>query len=503
MLVLKRISGVAWHHLLGDAELVRERFGAADPLEWHLRILMQVCSAIHFAHRRGIVHRDIKPDNVMIGEFGEVYVVDWGIAVALHDDGTKRFPLASEATEMAGTLLYMAPEMFGDSPDGVTERTDVYLLGAMLYEVVTGWPPHGGDTIFQVQKSLDEPPPVPEGTPAELPPIWLRAMARASGERYASAEEFRLALQGFLDHRSSTRLAAGAVASLRVLDEKLRAPEAQGSEGREEIYNLFGECAFGFRQALADWPGNEPARRGLRDATASMLEYEIVHGDTRAARLLLGKLDPPDETFAARIADMERALEAKHLRVRALERLGDEVDPNAGRQTRGLLMAVLGVIWVVTPLITGWLDPDNPNYAVMFRIPSFMLAIVLVGAFLARRAMMKTAMNRAIIGAATLTFASQMILHVGSALAGVPPDESQRVVVFGWFIIITMMTIAVSRRLTAAAVAYLLTYLASSRWFAHRYEFMSAANAVLFATMLWAWWARTPSAMEPEASARK
>ena len=83
LVVFKRIEGETWRVLLDDSEAVRRRFGVVDVLEWHLRTLMQVCTAVHYAHRCGIVHRDLKPDNVMIGDYGEVYVVDWGIAVAL------------------------------------------------------------------------------------------------------------------------------------------------------------------------------------------------------------------------------------------------------------------------------------------------------------------------------------------------------------------------------------------------------------------------------------
>jgi len=138
VIVMKRIEGRPWSHYLRDAAAVAKRFAAADLVEWNLRTLANVCNAMHFAHARGILHRDLKPDNVMIGEFGEVYVLDWGIAVSLADDGTGRFPLASQATDIAGTPHYMAPEMLLGDPTMLSPRTDVYLLGAMLYEIFTG-----------------------------------------------------------------------------------------------------------------------------------------------------------------------------------------------------------------------------------------------------------------------------------------------------------------------------------------------------------------------------
>ncbi len=108
-IVLKRIEGASWDTLAKDAAEVKRLFDASDLVEWNLRVLLEVARALHFAHVRGIVHRDLKPENVMIGSFGEVYVVDWGLAVALEDDGSGRFPLALDATELAGTPSYMAP----------------------------------------------------------------------------------------------------------------------------------------------------------------------------------------------------------------------------------------------------------------------------------------------------------------------------------------------------------------------------------------------------------
>ncbi|MBS2016146.1 MAG: protein kinase [Deltaproteobacteria bacterium] len=477
MLVLKRISGVAWNDLLERPEAVTQRFGSAEPLEWHLRTLMQVCSAIHFAHKRGIIHRDIKPENVMVGEFGEVYVLDWGIAVATHDDGSHRFPLAEESTDLSGTPVYMAPEMFDGQVADV--RTDVYLLGATLYHVVAGRPPHLGSTMVEVLANTLSPPKTPEGAPPDLEAIWLKAMAHARSDRYATAEEMRLAIQAYLDHRASRRLAERAARSLEEL-EKLVAR----AEGREALYEIFGECTFGFKQALAEWPENEAAKAGLRAATICMARYEIGQEDARAGRLLLAKLDPPDEAL---LADIDR-LEARALRsaerVRALERLGQEMDPNAGIGGRKAILVLLGTLWVVVPLLVSRFYRSSPDYASLFPVPTTMFLVVVVSGWVARRSMMRTRLNRTIVGAAALAFFAQMTLHVGSYFAGVSPDESQRFILFVWFVIAAMMAVAVAPRVAVAAAAYLGAYLAASKWFELRYELMAAANAVLMVTLL-------------------
>jgi len=108
-IVLKRIEGVEWGVLMGAENAVQARFGVPDLMEWNLGVLLQVSNAVRFAHRRGILHRDIKPENVMIGEFGEVVLIDWGIAVSLRGEGRGQLPLAAEVTDVAGTPCYMAP----------------------------------------------------------------------------------------------------------------------------------------------------------------------------------------------------------------------------------------------------------------------------------------------------------------------------------------------------------------------------------------------------------
>src|SRR3954468_5595472 len=148
-----------------------------DALDWNLQQLGHVCHAVAFAHSRNILHRDLKPQNIMVGGFGEVYVLDWGIAVSLVDDGSGRLPLAADCHDLAGTLAYMAPEMLGDA--SLSIQTDVYLLGAILFEIITGKPPHVTSSIAATLASVSlSEPEFPPGTPDELAAICRRAMAK-------------------------------------------------------------------------------------------------------------------------------------------------------------------------------------------------------------------------------------------------------------------------------------------------------------------------------------
>ena len=103
---------------------------------------MKVGDAVAFAHARGVVHRDLKPENVMLGEFGEVLLMDWGMALSTSMLG--ELAEGEPHVGMGGTPAYMAPEMATGPITKIGPASDVYLLGAILYEAITGRPPHRG-----------------------------------------------------------------------------------------------------------------------------------------------------------------------------------------------------------------------------------------------------------------------------------------------------------------------------------------------------------------------
>ena len=226
-LVMKRIEGVLWADLLQSPSHPRWAAAEMDRLKWNLEVLMQVCRAVEYAHSRGLAHRDLKPDNVMIGDFGETYVMDWGVSIAL--GALTGGPLKSDATvdvlpaSLVGTPCYMAPEMLRRGT--VSERTDVYLLGGILHEILTGEPPHRGDNFFAVLFSIASgegrsfPPEAPSELVASANVRWRSIHRRAIRAPRRSVKRSRRSF-AIAPRRSSPRKRSTACSAPRRTETK-------------------------------------------------------------------------------------------------------------------------------------------------------------------------------------------------------------------------------------------------------------------------------------------
>jgi eukaryotic-like serine/threonine-protein kinase len=501
VIVLKRIEGVEWTALMHDAAQVAERFGGIDLLEWNLQILMQVCNAVHFAHSRGFVHRDLKPDNVMIGAFGEVYVLDWGIAVRLEDDGSGRFALASQATEMAGTPCYMAPEMLGGREPTLSPRTDVYLLGAVLYEILAGDPPHVGDSPAELVRSiLASPAPLPEGAPEELARICRRAMAADPADRFGSAEDLRAALQDFMRHQGSARLASEATRRLKELGQCVTEPLPEGDEDAREArtlraYDLFGECRFGFQQALGTWPDNARAQKGLRRAYETMVRFEVRHGDAKTAARLLAEMNAPPPDLAERV---QRVKEKDDKRRQELEALDRALDPATGRRTRTAVAGFLGVLWTLSPLLAGLSFPDAVNGPLQLKAATVGYLVIVLGLGLwARESLSRTLINRRIYATVLFFLVAQFALVAMSESMNLEAATIRALSIFLWSAVAGMMAIYLNAAFAAVALGYLAAFVAVVRWPEHYFLITAAANLNLTVFVVFLFWNLPRESLRP------
>jgi WD40 repeat protein/serine/threonine protein kinase len=193
----------------------KRQAGTAGPLDLIalLNAFVSVCHTVAYAHSRGVIHRDLKGQNVVLGDYGEVIVLDWGFAklVGAPDDAAPGLPAGPLPSlpdhtlhgQVIGTPAYMAPEQAAGNPGEIDCRTDVYGLGAILYEILTGRPPFtGADAAEVLRQARHGTPPCPRdvsgGVPPALEAVCLRALARRPAERYASAAELARDVQHWL-----------------------------------------------------------------------------------------------------------------------------------------------------------------------------------------------------------------------------------------------------------------------------------------------------------------
>jgi serine/threonine-protein kinase len=421
------------------AEVSGERPALADRLALVAHVI-DAADAVAYAHSRGILHRDLKPDNVMIGAFGEVYVLDWGIAVSLDPDPSGRLPAASEATDLVGTPAYMAPEMVMGDPSLLSPRTDVYLLGAILHEIVAGKPPHEGPTVHAMLSSVLLSSLKLDDFPPELCTICARALARDPKDRYESADALRVALEDLLRHRGSARLALEAEDSRRRLDHVL-ATEPPGEERTLAVFHLLGECRFGYRAALSAWPENGGARAGLDQALLAVVDHELGEGDPGAAAALLREVSSPPPDVASRVDAAVRARAGEDERLRRLE---EDADPTIGSRTRIFISTIFGFLWAAVPL-GGWLISLSGKLTVTHEIAlgwSVFFFALSLGLFVwARDTMTKTLYNRRLVATLALHLGTQVLLSGGAWVAGLRPEVGLSFMMLGWSIVETMLAV--------------------------------------------------------------
>ncbi|MEW4489239.1 WD40 repeat domain-containing serine/threonine-protein kinase [Thalassoglobus sp. JC818] len=258
---MKKVTGKPW-----DKE-IRNR-----PLEENLDIFMKLCDAVAYAHSRGVINRDLKPENVIVGRYGEVIVLDWGLAVT-----TSEFPknesILQDFRGGAGTPVYMAPELVSEDVNSIGNHTDIYLLGAILFEILEGFPPHllrkfwgieNPDEQFasivhavmtnQIEQDINH--------PGELMDIALKAMSTNPHERFSSVESMQEAIRQY-----------------RITGNAEEFYHQATSQDDEQSYDNYQSSIALFTEALHKWPSNQRALIGNKLARKGFSKLALARGD--------------------------------------------------------------------------------------------------------------------------------------------------------------------------------------------------------------------------------
>jgi len=339
---MKRVTGVSWEELLSprlirnrkEREKVEER-SRKMTLEDHLDIWIKVADAVAYAHSKGVIHRDLKPENVMLGSFGEVLLMDWGLAMVYGE----RNPYAldpQKKPQLVGTPGYLAPEMATGKMTKLSPPTDVYMLGGILYRLLTGKPPHTAESIGaavnRAARGKIDPPETVEGAKLvdpEISRIVMKALAKRMEDRYPGVLELQKDVRGY---RANAQSLTVTLRALEMLGEA-RALVSTGGGDDPDVrhlrkddaavaYGKLSEAIGSFRQAVALWPGNQQAVTGLLITWTLQIKLALDRGDLTLAQSHLETVAdlPNEEKFRVRAKKLSKELRRKQRRQDALAR---------------------------------------------------------------------------------------------------------------------------------------------------------------------------------------
>jgi hypothetical protein len=310
-------------------------------------------------------------------------------------------------------------------------------------------------------------------------------MSRDPQDRYATVQELRAAIESYLRHRGSRKLAWDAKQSLNRMLAVLQS-EPPGEERTLAVFNLLGECRFGYRSALSAWPENDNARAGLDRALLAVVEHELTEGDAHAAAALLREVSAPPPNIQSRV---EAAVRARAEQDERLKRMEQDLDPNVGGRTRTFVGTIFGLTWTFVPLV-GWVMQLQGKPLSHIPTIGFSAGFLLGGLGLyrwARESLSKTMLNRRVSATLAVHLVAQMILGLGEWAIGVTPQQGLVNLMFAWGLTQALLAVWVERWFAAPAAVCAITFVIASFVPAASYPLMSLDNLVLTVVLVRVW----------------
>ena len=313
-LVMKRVYGQSWRE-----RIEADRKEGAFHLDAHVRILVNVCRAVGYAHTLGVLHLDIKPANVMVGRFGETLLMDWGCAAICAEDGWEdddHLPRACDIKRALGTPIFMAPEQARGDGSAIGPSTDIYLLGATLRALMMDEPLHAGTTADEMIEEACRGllPKFPAEGPEALVRLVQRALEPTPENRDLTAGELLIGLTKWLDSREAQGLVEEAQ---RTLDRHVHDTNELDDVGRRSLVMALGL----FEQAAKTPSVREAARVGAHRARVMLAEAALNAQTPGLAQSFAERLPDTHPEREALFGQIETLTRQQSVHRRAQQRL--------------------------------------------------------------------------------------------------------------------------------------------------------------------------------------
>ena len=294
-----------------------------------INIILQVSHAVEYAHQRGIIHRDIKPSNIMIGNFNEIYLLDWGIAIDQRN-------MTMAMNGLVGSPSFMAPEMLSGDPERVSEQTDIYLLASTLHYALTKTRRHEANSFVELFELIASSPQIqyPPTIPIEVASLLNQACHQDPEKRPTSVHIFREELLNIRNHWEAIQLAMEGQESAQRCFESVEIE-------RKEIY--FQKARQDFEYAQRIWPESEVASSGHSKLLLHMLDWYIEEKHPHKAHQLYMSREHKDPDVLRKITMLfegNTVLNEEQLR---LLRIGQANDFIQTKETSATFSRIIGM----------------------------------------------------------------------------------------------------------------------------------------------------------------
>ena len=323
LIIMKKIEGVTWGELIKDPQhdFWDELEIETEQIDFHLDILERIAQTLAFAHEKGIIHRDLKPANVMVGQYGDVYLLDWGIAIHLEtatqedtDTIFKAQRFSDLHKQIVGSPAYMPPEMAMGDFHQQGPMTDVYFLGANLFFLLTQQPVHQGETLEKLLNNIltGQLTPIPDSLTPEMKHLLSTSLAMNPEERVSCATEFIRLLKVARTAQKSRELEKRGLEALEslkklvahnlmILSEKVNTCVESNFQRYLEMLEKYELAHRSFWAAYQIYPDNTQAFNGFVETLTVWLRRFLHLGEVQAAKAIFEGIPNPSPELKAEV----------------------------------------------------------------------------------------------------------------------------------------------------------------------------------------------------------